>query len=121
PFPYATLFRSLPMYPWQGVSTIIMTEWGPYDFRYPHIHLADIKDSIYTFVIFGPAGSGWIIDKSSGFQSMSIQKGNYQDTLIAIRQTNTANISISAVHKGSFFFDHKGSLIPKNDTFRFAF
>ncbi|MBK7426998.1 MAG: hypothetical protein IPI60_08205 [Saprospiraceae bacterium] len=109
------------MYPWHGISTIIMTEWGPYDFRYPHIHLTDIKDSIYTFVVFGPAGSEWNIEQSRGFKSMSLQQGNYQDTLIAFRQLNTAEISINAVHKGSFFFDHTGNFIPANDSFKFTF
>jgi parallel beta-helix repeat protein len=112
---------SFPMYPWYGISTIIMTEWGPYDFRYPHIHLADIKDSIYTFVIFGPYGSEWNIEQSSGFRSMSIQKGNYQDTLFAIRDNNIDELSINAVHKGSFFFDHTGNFIPANDSFKFTF
>lgn len=112
---------SFQMYPWQGIPTIIMTEWGPYDFRYPYIHLADIVDSTYTFVIFGPAGSGWIIEQSKGFHSFNQKNGAYQDTLTVVRQMNTALMEITARHQGSFFFDQKGNLIPANDSFHFFF
>lgn len=112
---------SFPMYPWHGISTIIMTEWGPYDFRYPYIHLDDIQDSIYTFILFGPAGSGWNIEQSKGFHSFNIKKGEYQDTLRAVREWNSSGMEISARHQGSFFFDQKGNLIPANDTFQFNF
>lgn len=112
---------SFPMYPWHGISTIIMTDWGPYDYRYPYIHLAEINDSVYTFVILGPASSGWNIEQSKGFHSINRLNGQYQDTLIAIRKMHSNELGIFCRHNGSFFFDQKGNLIPANDTFQFNF
>lgn len=44
-----------------------ITEWGPYDFRYPIVWLKDVDTKgIYQFEILGPKGT-WTIENTNGF------------------------------------------------------
>ncbi len=57
----------------QGKKEIRMTEWGPYDFRYPLLWLQNIdSNDIYHFEVLGPVGK-WEMGKIKGFEI--IQKG----------------------------------------------
>lgn len=51
----------------KGKKEIRITEWGPYDFRYPVLWLKNIDtQGLYHFEVLGPGGN-WEIEKLNGF------------------------------------------------------
>lgn len=65
----------------RGRQYILMTEWGPYDFRYPSIWLRSVKGSTYTFVILGPQGN-WQLVGGTGIENISRKRGAVPATVV---------------------------------------
>ncbi len=61
---------------WAGRKNIRITEWGPYDFRYPLIWNSNPVDTSawMEFELLGPKGK-WVIKNRKGLDSLSAVKG----------------------------------------------
>lgn len=69
-----------------GRATMIVDEWGPYDWTRPKLWPARAADSAYArgpmaLVVLGPSG-GWQLRASDGVASLSRTSGGAGDTLI---------------------------------------
>jgi hypothetical protein len=97
----------------RGRKTIIVDEWGPYDYRSPKLVLDSIKDGVRTFRILGPK-------KSAGFEGhwkvKSIKNG---ELLSAISGKTPATIQVRTTGTGAYPFsltlDYQG---PKTSDYR---
>lgn len=90
-----------------------ITEWGPYDFRYPLVWLKDIdSNGLYHFEILGPNGN-WRILKSIGFTIVKNEAGKLPSDLWAKPDLSIAGRRLQLEFVGSSFTDRFGK---KNDT-----
>lgn len=69
----------------QGIETMVVDEWGPYDWRYPRLWPASVADSAWTggplaLRVIGPAGR-WRIVGSQGVAGVSATSGMVGDTI----------------------------------------
>lgn len=67
-----------------GRKNIMMTEWGPYDFRSPMIWNTNPTDtsSVMKFDLLGPPGK-WLIKNFRGVKNISARQGVFPATLTA--------------------------------------
>jgi len=77
----AEIIRETPLFPvtedrYAGRKNILITQWGPYDFRSPIIWNTNPTDTsgLMQFDILGPAGK-WKIRKYYGVEGVSVIKG----------------------------------------------
>ncbi len=90
-----------------------ITEWGPYDFRYPLVWLKDIdSNGLYHFEILGPNGN-WRILKSIGFTIVKNEAGKLPSDLWAKPDLSIAGRRLQLEFVGSSFTDRFGK---KNNT-----
>ena len=90
-----------------------ITEWGPYDFRYPLVWLKDIdSNGLYHFEILGPNGN-WRILKSIGFTIVKNEAGKFPSDLWAKPDLSIAGRRLQLEFVGSSFTDRFGK---KNNT-----
>ncbi len=90
-----------------------ITEWGPYDFRYPLVWLKNIdSNGLYHFEILGPNGN-WRILKSIGFTIVKNEAGKFPSDLWAKPDLSIAGRRLQLEFVGSSFTDRFGK---KNDT-----
>jgi len=106
-----------------GRKNILITEWGPYDFRSPIIwntNPADTGDSM-TFDLIGPKGK-WIIKKTRGIQDISLKSGQFPATIRVkkIRGTKT-DIKIELEYTGVSIVTPFGELIAAGKPYKFEF
>ncbi len=102
----------------QGKKNIRITEWGPYDFRYPLIWLKDIdSNGLYHFEILGTKGN-WELDKINGFEIANKGDGSFPSSILAKKINNTGERSIRLKFTGSSFINIFGKLQDK-ETNRF--
>jgi len=88
-----------------------ITEWGPYDFRYPLIWLKEIdSNGLYHFEILGPNGN-WRILKSTGFTILKNEAGNFPSDLWAKPDLSMAGRRLQLEFIGSSFTDRFGKKI----------
>lgn len=58
-----------------GREHIIITEWGPYNFKYPICRLLDsASNGLLTFEVLGPEGI-WKINQAEGLTHLSVESG----------------------------------------------
>lgn len=106
-----------------GKKNILITEWGPYDFRYPIIWNTNPTDSgtIMKFDILGPKGN-WEIKSFQGVQNVSAMKGTFPAALTAEKITgDRTDIYIELEYKGVAFTTIFGEAIPTGRPHRFNF
>lgn len=106
-----------------GRKNILITEWGPYDFRYPIIWNTNPTDTtgIMNFAIKGPAGK-WKIISYTGVDSLSEKNGIVPAEIIARTvQGERTDISITLEYSGDAQKDQFGRSIPKGKPFVFSF
>ena len=106
-----------------GRKNILITEWGPYDFRYPiiwNINPADKSDTI-KFELLGPKGK-WVIKNSRGIQGISASGGVFPASITA-QKTNTdrVDIFIELEYTGEKIITAFGETIAANKPYRFFF
>jgi len=125
----ATPFIEKPIDPFKGNGTfagrknILVTEWGPYDFRSPIIWNTNPTDTsgIMLFDIKGPKGI-WIVKKVRGLDSLSIKKGEVPATLTAKRlKSQKTDISIELEYRGSAGINQRGETIAAGKPYSFSF
>jgi len=107
----------------RGRQNMLITEWGPYDFRYPIIWNINPVDSsdLMKFVVLG-AGGKWKVTGSRGVTDLSKRSGGFPDTITA-RKTAGArtDISIDLEYTGPSFTNVFGETVPANRKQVFSF
>jgi parallel beta-helix repeat protein len=98
-----------------------ITEWGPYDFRYPLVWLKDIDSTgLYHFELLGPIGK-WEIDQLTGF--IIIDKGEtiFPSFITAKADDSKDERRIQLKYIGPAFTDAFGKTQDSNLTRSFAY
>lgn len=100
-----------------GKEQIRITEWGPYDYRYPLIFLKKIdSNNIYHFDVLGPGGS-WQLGESSGLEDISLNNGQFPAQLTA-RKTGE-DVQLHMTYNGPSFTDVFGKKQQGKTSFSF--
>ncbi len=98
-----------------GRKNIMITEWGPYDFRSPVIWNTNPTDSagILRFELKGPAGN-WRVRKASGVDSLSAQSGTFPASITGRKiPGKRTDIFIELEYKGEAITTPFGQKIAK--------
>lgn len=106
-----------------GRKNIRMTEWGPYDFRYPIIWNTNPTDTSgqLKFEMLGPKGK-WKILSTKGIELKEIKADSFPSTFTGeIVRAERTDIEIVAEYRGPAFTDQLGYRIPANIPCRFTF
>jgi parallel beta-helix repeat protein len=108
-----------------GRSNIMITEWGPYDFRYPIIWNNNPTDTseFMNFRVLGPRGEAKLILMKGVSDPVDTTSGNYlPDDIFCKKISGKENdIEIVMEYKGVSFTDPFGNIIPANKPYRFSF
>lgn len=110
---------------WAGRKNIRMTEWGPYDFRYPLIWNSNPADTSawMEFELLGPKGK-WTVKNKKGIDSLSATKGGFPAKLRAKRTANgrgARDIQLELEYTGEAITSPFGEKIPKGRRHPFRF
>lgn len=93
-----------------GRDKILVTDWGPYDYRFPIAWLTNPveKSDTLRFQVLGPAGK-WKIKRQQGLKLLSKSDGSFPGTLVALkaRGANT-DITLELEYAGPAFTDQFG-------------
>ena len=104
----------------RGRKTILVDEWGPYDFQSPKLWPGSVlKDGSQTYTLMGPAGS-WAVKKVEGM-TVNVNKGAVPGsiTVKAIRGSSEQRLELE--YKGSkAFVDYKGNHINAGQAYRLS-
>ena len=105
-----------------GRKNIMITQWGPYDFRYPIIWNTNPGNSdTMKFDLLGPAGN-WSIKKFRGLKNFSSTAGVFPAAIYAIRtDTSLTDIQVELEYRGADLTTVFGEKIPGNRPFNFSF
>ncbi len=105
----------------QGKHQMRITEWGPYDFRYPLIWLKNIDSTgNYHFEILGPAGN-WQLADTKGFSIENQGDNHFPSTLTAKADSSITERNIRLRFTGSAFVDAFGKKPDSNTTALFTY
>lgn len=66
----------------RGRKYILVTEWGPYDFRRPIAWRRAVDESTMTFLLLGPQGN-WRLTGGEGFTRVTPKTGTFPATVTA--------------------------------------
>lgn len=106
-----------------GRKNIMITEWGPYDFRSPIIWNTNPTDTtgVMSFNLMGPKGK-WKIKKFKGVKDISLMIGTFPATITAIKVAgNRTDILIELEYVGSIITTQFGETIAAGKPFIFSF
>jgi hypothetical protein len=106
-----------------GRKNIMITEWGPYDFRYPIIWNTNPTDTsgIMQFDVLGPKGK-WKLISVKGVEMDIMAVDTFPNKFSAKKlPAQKTDIEIVAEYFGTSFTDQFGNKIPANTPYRFAF
>ncbi len=107
----------------KGRKNILITEWGPYDFRYPiiwNINPMDTSD-IMKFDLLGTKGK-WQIRNYKGVQNISSNKGEFPDSITAQKvKGDRTDISIELEYTGPAITTPFGEKIVAGKPYKFSF
>ena len=105
----------------QGKKEMRITEWGPYDFRYPMVWLKNIDSTgLYSFDILGPKGN-WAIVQIKGFTIVSKTESVFPASLTARADTNQQNRTMQLTYTGPSFTDRFGKKADSNTNHSFTY
>jgi parallel beta-helix repeat protein len=105
----------------QGKKEMRITEWGPYDFRYPLVWLRNIDSlGLYHFEILGPGGN-WEMIKANGFELISKGDGSFPSTLVARADTTQPDRSLEMQFTGPTYMDAFGKKQDSNTKRNFVY
>ncbi|HVX52799.1 MAG TPA: right-handed parallel beta-helix repeat-containing protein [Chitinophagaceae bacterium] len=100
-----------------GRGQIRVTEWGPYDFRYPLVFLQKVdKDGLYHFEVMHPGGT-WQTGQLKGF-SIVQQHG---DSIVAKADSAVTDRFLQLQYTGKAFTDMFGKQHAANNTYLFSY
>lgn len=112
---------NLPVHVLRGRKYMLITEWGPYNFKYPTIWLRGSEGDQYTFALFGPEGN-WKVVGGNGFTSFSRKTGAMPATLVATKGgANKPVLRIDLEFIGTGFKDQFGNEFEKGRGYPFQF
>lgn len=106
-----------------GRKNILITEWGPHDFRSPIIWNTNPVDKSDTmkFDLVGPAGK-WVIKNYRGVDKISQLKGEFPASITAIRTKGAkTDILIELEYLGSAIITPFGKTITAGKPYKFVF
>jgi parallel beta-helix repeat protein len=106
-----------------GKKNIRITQWGPYDFRYPIIWNTNPTDTgeWMHFEIKGPEGK-WKIKDFSGVDSLSAINGTVPAAITAKKiKGERTDINIGLEYTGASITTPFGETIPKGKSYFFSF
>jgi hypothetical protein len=106
-----------------GRKNIMITEWGPYDFRSPVIWNTNPADSsgIMQFDLLGPAGK-WKIKSVKGLDSLSARSGNFPSTISAkVKKEERTDIYVELEYTGGAITTPFGQINPAGKPYIFTF
>jgi parallel beta-helix repeat protein len=103
----------------RGRQLIRITEWGPYDYRYPIIFLKKIdSNSVYHFDVLGPKGK-WKIKNSKDVKNISSKEGIFPAEITV--QKYGVDVQLQLEYTGESFTDQFGKKQPANRVHNFSF
>jgi parallel beta-helix repeat protein len=106
-----------------GRKNIMITEWGPYDFRSPIIWNTNPTDtgSLMKFDLIGPKGK-WRIKRFKGVKDISLMNGTFPATITATKVVGArTDILIELEYMGSSMTTQFGETVAAGKPFAFAF
>jgi parallel beta-helix repeat protein len=106
-----------------GRKNILITEWGPYDFRSPIIWNTNPTDTgdLMRFDLLGPRGK-WKIKSFRGVQNISAGKGEFPAMITAQKiKGDRLDIFIELEYTGSTVITPFGETVTANNPFKFSF
>ena len=106
-----------------GRKNIMITEWGPYDFRSPIIWNTNPADTtgIMQFDLLGPKGK-WRIKRFRGVKDVSLMSGTFPATITATKLTgDRTDILIELEYTGSSITTQFGEAIAAGKPHPFSF
>lgn len=111
---YTELNPRVGMYHFTNIQSMILSEYGPYDFKYPVILFND-KDNSLAF--WGPKGnyfSARIFSMDRDSAVLGVFPDSFDDPTYL-----SDNFLVKAKYSGSYFRNFNADFIPNNDTFAF--
>jgi parallel beta-helix repeat protein len=106
-----------------GRKNIMITEWGPYDFRSPIIWNTNPTDTtgLMQFDLTGPKGR-WKIKKFKGVKDISSMSGDFPGTITATKlASDRTDILIELEYTGSSITTTLGETIAAGKPYLFSF
>lgn len=103
----------------QGRKEIRITDWGPYDFRYPILWLTkqDSSGNMW-FDVLGPNGK-WKMKNVKGIENLSAQSGSFPASITAKKISD--DVLIELEYTGRAFTTPFGKKHPENIPYSFSF
>lgn len=103
----------------KGRDQIRITEWGPYDFRYPIIFLKKIdSNNVYYFEVLGPKGK-FKIKNTKDVTNISMKEGIFPAEITA--QKNGEHVQLNVEYTGEAFTDQFGKKQLAGKPYSFSF
>ena len=106
-----------------GRKNIMITEWGPYDFRSPIIWNTNPTDTsgLMKFDLIGPEGS-WKIKKVKGVKEVSLMSGTFPASITATKiKADRTDILIEFEYKGQSITTPFGKKTKAKKPYQFVF
>ncbi len=106
-----------------GRKKILITEWGPYDFRSPIIWNTNPTDTsdLLKFDLLGPKGK-WKIKSFRGVENISSMSGEFPASITAKKiKSNRTDIVIELEYNGSMITTPFGETVAAGKTYQFSF
>ena len=106
-----------------GRKNIMITEWGPYDFRYPIIWNTNPADTtgVMRFDLIAPKGK-WRIKRFKGVKDISLMNGTFPATVTATKiEGDRTDILIELEYIGSLVTTQLGEIVAAGKPFAFSF
>lgn len=107
----------------RGRDKILITQWGPYDYRYPIIWNTNpkLKYGNMKFDLLGPKGK-WRVIKFKGVENLSAMSGEFPSTLVAKKFDSAwTDVEIELEYTGETFVNAFGRKMPASKPHRFYF
>ncbi|MGB8194132.1 MAG: right-handed parallel beta-helix repeat-containing protein, partial [Chitinophagaceae bacterium] len=107
----------------RGRKHIRITEWGPYDFRYPILWRTNPVDTsgLLKFELIGPKGK-WRLLNSKGVRGLLKTSGSFPDVLTAQKQADyKGEILIELEYVGAALTTPFGQKVTAGQPWKFAF
>ena len=102
-----------------GREQIRITEWGPYDYRYPIIFLKNIdSNNIYHFDVLGPKGK-FKLKNSKDLTGINQSEGIFPATITA--QNTGPDVKLEMEYNGAAFSDQFGKTQSGAKPYPFSF
>jgi parallel beta-helix repeat protein len=103
-----------------GKSQIRITEWGPYDFKYPVLFLKNIDSSHrYHLDVLGPKGGQWRLISSKDIRYYKQTEGSFPAEIIAEKTGD--DVMVNMEYNGEGFTDQFGKTIVLHQPYPFSF